>query len=388
MSNSNTETQSPIPLEDITACVRNQTPPRSADQYQILVIDESMAQQTVCIDDPVPTGLQVLETAGYLPASDYLLLKFQGNAILEEINLSEKVDIYEQGVERFIVFNNDRLFYFELNGKRLPWGTEHISEATLRALADVPSEHTLWLEKRARKDKELKPDSTVNLGKSGLERIYSLAPTWDLNVHGVKVTSDQPTILASEAMQLAGFDPADGWILILKVKGEPKQNITVNDVIDLTKPGIEKLRLTPAEINNGEASKKPRMDFSLLEKDATYLNALGLTWETYVENTRRWLIIRNYALPEGYNQTSVDIAIDVPASYPDAAIDMFYCRPPLQLTSGASIPQTSCSVPIDGSSFQQWSRHLNGRTRWNPAFDSVITHLAVVEESILREVGQ
>ncbi|EAM5217766.1 hypothetical protein FD430_24505 [Salmonella enterica] len=39
-----------------------------------------------------------------------------------------------------------------------------------------------------------------------------------------------------------------------------------------------------------------------------------------------------------------------------------------------------------GNSYQRWRRHLNGTTRWNPLTDSVTTHLAVVEESLLREV--
>lgn len=388
MSNSNKQDVPPIPLEDIIACLREQRPPRLANQYQIMVVNEHLEQETVCIDDPVPTGQQILEAAGLTPANNYLLLMLQGTGMLEEVNLSETVDVYQQGVEKFIAFESDRIFYVELNGKRFPWGSQHISEIALRTIGNIPTEQSLWLEQRKMEDTLLENGDKVDLSEPGLERIYSEKRSWVLNVHGVRITSEQPTILASEAMQAAGFNPAEGWTLILKVKGEPKQSITVNDVIDLTKPGIEKLRLTPAEINNGEAVAGLRSDFALLEKDAAYLNTLGVKWETLIDDRRRWLIIRDYALPEGYSHEVVDIAIDIPASYPDAAIDMFYCNPPLKLASGAVIAQTSSHVSIGGITYQQWSRHLNGATRWNPLTDSIITQMAVVEESLLREVGE
>ncbi|TON96534.1 prokaryotic E2 family E, partial [Vibrio parahaemolyticus] len=69
--------------------------------------------------------------------------------------------------------------------------------------------------------------------------------------------------------------------------------ISVEDVIDLTTPGIEKLRMTPAEIINGEQMLCVKSDFSLLEKDTDYLNKLGFEWETLMDGGRRWLIIRN-----------------------------------------------------------------------------------------------
>lgn len=210
--------------------------------------------------------------------------------------------------------------------------------------------------------------------------------SWQLNVQGVMVDSAEPTILASDALKAAGFNPNDGWILVLKVKGEPKQSISLNDVIDLSKPGIEKLRLTPAEINNGEAAAG--MEFALLEKDVAYLNHLRFEWETRLVGARRWLIIHDYALPNGYNQQQVDIAIEIPTTYPDAMLDMFYVHPVLALTNGQDISQTQVRENILGNVYQRWSRHLNGITRWNPLTDSVITHLAVVEESLLREVAQ
>ena len=91
-------------------------------------------------------------------------------------------------------------------------------------------------------------------------------------------------------------------------------------------------------------------------------------------------------MPSGYNCEQVDLAIEIPTAYPDAMLDMFFVHPVLTLAVGGNIPQTECRENILGKVYQRWSRHLNGVTRWNPLTDSVITHLAVVEESLLREV--
>jgi len=44
-------------------------------------------------------------------------------------------------------------------------------------------------------------------------------------------------------------------IIILKIAGEPKKEVDLNYMIDLRHKGIEKLRLTPRQINNGERER-------------------------------------------------------------------------------------------------------------------------------------
>ena len=212
---------------------------------------------------------------------------------------------------------------------------------------------------------------------------HHLGP-WKLNVQGVIIESPHPEITVRQAIKDAGFNPDTPWIIILKIAGEPKKEVDLSFVIDLRHKGIEKLRLTPRQINNGEINSPRRVEFALLPQDEQHLNQLGVRWETLVDVGRRWLVIRNYPLPPGYRSIAVDIAIEVPVSYPTAQLDMFYCHPPLALQSGAAIPQTQHMQAITGLPFQRWSRHR----QWDAARDSVATHLALVEESLRREVGQ
>ena len=207
-------------------------------------------------------------------------------------------------------------------------------------------------------------------------------PPWKLNVQGVEIKSRTPTIGVRDAIKLAGFDPEAGWIIVLKIEGEPKKQVELTSVIDLRHPGIEKLRLTPKQINNGEAAATRRVDFALLPQDETHLNRLGLRWETIIDGGRRWLVLRSYPLPPGYNCAATDIAIEVPISYPGAQLDMFYCRPHLARVGGGAIPQTEHVETLLGVQFQRWSRH---RT-WDSTKDTVATHLTLVEESLRREV--
>ena len=207
---------------------------------------------------------------------------------------------------------------------------------------------------------------------------------WKLNVQGVIIESAHPEITVRQAIKDAGFNPDTPWIIVLKVAGEPKKEVDLSFVIDLRHKGIEKLRLTPKQINNGEISACPRVEFALLPQDEQHLDQLDLRWETLVDAGRRWLVMRNYSLPPGYRWPVADIAIEVPVSYPTAQLDMFYCHPPLILPSGAAIPQTQHVERITGLPFQRWPRHR----QWDPARDTLASHLALIDESLRREVGQ
>lgn len=207
---------------------------------------------------------------------------------------------------------------------------------------------------------------------------------WKLNVQGVMTEWHHPEVTVRDAIKKAGFNPDTPWIIVLKVAGEPRKEVDLAYVIDLRHKGIEKLRLTPRQINNGEMRASARLDFALLAQDEEHLRLLGLRWETAADGGRRWLIIRNYPLPPGYNVPATNIAIEVPVSYPTAQLDMFYCHPALALQSGRAIPQTQHCESVLGIAFQRWSRHR----QWDAARDTLATHLALVDESLCREVGQ
>lgn len=375
---------------DIEDWVRDQPSAQipEAETYCLRLWDGDGFDEKRPISDPEPTGRQILELFDRFPADEHALLFLPRRGKLEVIDLDETLNLRERGPERLFAFKADRLLYFVANGQRFSWGASDISAGLVRLVARIPDDEALFLERSEVPDKELANEDVVQLGGDELERLTSRKLSWKLNVQGVLLTLTTPLVVVKDALAQAGFDPNSGWIAILKRKGEAKIQVALTDKIDLRPPGIEKLRLVPAQINNGEVHSALRREFALLEKDKKYLNERGFRWETFFDGGRRWLIICNFVLPKGYNHPIVDIAIDVPPTYPYAGIDMFHCHPHLVLKSGRAIKQTSGRTQIGEQTFQQWSRHLNGLTQWNPSADSVMTHIAVVEAALLKEIGE
>lgn len=379
--------QEVVDIEDWVRDQENAQIPE-AGNYRIRLWDGDGFDEKSKIADSKPTARQILETFEKFPADEYVLLYLPRDGKLEPIELDETVDLRERGPERFFAFKTDRLLNFVVNGRRFAWGANKIPVDLVRLVARIPDNEALYLERTDAADKELNHGDVVRLGGKGVERLSSREQSWKLNVQGVFLTLTTPLIAVKDALVQAGFDPNANWIAILKRKGEAELQVTLTDQIDLRLPGIEKLRLTPGQINNGETQSAPRRAFQLLEKDETYLRQRGLFWETFQDAGRRWLMLRNFVLPEGYNHAVADIAIDVPDSYPRAEIDMFHCLPHLTLKVGGIIGETSERTSIQGQMYQQWSRHLNGQTRWDPNTDSVMTHIAVIEAALLKEVGE
>lgn len=379
-----------LDVVDIEDWVRDQHNAQipEAKNYRIRLWEGDGFNEKRDIADATPTAQQILETFERFPADEHELLYLPRGGKLDPIDLDETIDLRARGPERFFAFKTDRLLNFIVNGRRFVWGSNNIPVELVRLVARIPDNETLYLERTDAADKELKMGDVVRLGDKGLERLSSREQSWKLNVQGVLLTLNTPLVAVKDALAQAGFDPNANWIAILKRKGEARLQVALTDQIDLRLPSIEKLRLTPGQINNGEAHSAPCRAFRLLEKDETYLQRRGISWETFEEGGRRWLLLRKFVLPEGYNHAVVNIAVDVPLAYPRAEIDMFHCLPHLTLKSGGIIGETSGRTPIQDQTYQQWSRHLNGQTRWDPATDSVMTHIAVIESALLKEVGE
>lgn len=139
---------------------------------------------------------------------------------------------------------------------------------------------------------------------------------WVLDVQGERFEWDKSEVTVREALERAGYDLAQGWILTLKIGGQPKKPVKLEDVIDLTHPGLERLRVLKGQVNNGDAAL--RRHFDLLPRDHDYLNSMGICWETF-QDQGRWLLLSGYALPAGYNHDACVVAVSIPDNYPAAS---------------------------------------------------------------------
>ena len=115
--------------------------------YKVVFYNHRMNE--ICrteLDDPKPTGRQLLARAGYRDPREHRVMVLGSDHQLEDIDLEETVDVSESGKAQFILFpNSDRSFNFILDTQRQPWGAEDISETMLRTLAGVNEEFRVWL---------------------------------------------------------------------------------------------------------------------------------------------------------------------------------------------------------------------------------------------------
>lgn len=352
-------------------------------QPVVEVANQTLAYRQVSIHDSTPTGAQIAAAAGFKPDQVPVVLQVLETGSLEDIRPDEVVNLCE-GVNRFIVVESDRTYRLTVDGALLEWPCRQITGHVIRRLGDVAEHKKLLLEREDEADLEVENQQFVDLDEAGIERFVSRKATWKLKVQGKVYEFDSPDVVIRDAVVRANLNPDQAWHIYLLVEGRPKQEMGINDVIDLRTPGIEKLRLTQRDVGNGEAPPAPRRDFALLPVDETHLNEMGCRWETIVDGQSRWMLIHDYALPAGYSPRFVNLALLITSGYPQAMLDMFYLYPAAALDSGVPIPATEGTVVIGGLTYQRWSRHRS----WNPAVDNVVSQLAMADGCLHKEIGQ
>ena len=161
-------------IEDIQEAARECRPVRPHGPWRIRIGDEHLEFRQAVIDDPVPTGLQLLELAGARPPEEFMVFQLLRNGQLEELRATETTDLRKSGVERFLVFKGSASYRFELDGRVVEWGKPVISGLVLKKLAEVdPATYGVWLEVRGADDKPIDDTDLVDLAPEGLERFFT-----------------------------------------------------------------------------------------------------------------------------------------------------------------------------------------------------------------------
>ena len=160
-------------LEDIAACIKDGRTPRPHGPYLIAIGDEKLDFQGVQLEDPVPTGRQILMAADARPVDEHIVFQVLRDGGLEELRLEETTDLREGMVERFLVFKSTESFRIEIDNRRLEWGAYAISGRVLKRLAGVPESYGVWLEMRGEEDLPIHDNQLVPLDGKGLERFFT-----------------------------------------------------------------------------------------------------------------------------------------------------------------------------------------------------------------------
>lgn len=163
-----------IEAEDLLAVLQAGRKPRDHGPYKVMVGDPNLAFSEVHLDDPTPTGRQVIEGAGLRKAEEHLVFQVLRNGELEELRLEETTDLRPGQVERFLIFPSAESYRFDIDGKRLEWGHKVISGRVLKRLAGVdPAKFGVWLEVRGEEDRPIADNELVRLDDEGLEHFFT-----------------------------------------------------------------------------------------------------------------------------------------------------------------------------------------------------------------------
>jgi len=198
---------------------------------------------------------------------------------------------------------------------------------------------------------------------------------YQIRIDRERFVVNRSTITGREILALVNKQPED-YLLHQRLRGGATRTIEPDDTVDLTGPGPERFMTMKRETQEGLS--EPRRQFKLIGADDEFLKERFPEWELLTEGGSQWVIIRGFLLPPGFNVAQSDLAIQLVAGYPDAALDMAYFSPALSRLDRKEIPAISGQV-LDGRDWQRWSRHRTAANRWIPGEDNLATHLAYVK---------
>lgn len=202
-------------FDDVGDAIREDRPLRQASAYRIRFGLEGLTFRNINVPDPVPTGRQILDSAGLDRRADYLLFALLDSGDFEDIRLDETVDLRGKGAERFIAFKSDRDFKFKLNDRQMAWGHAELPASVLYTLADPSAEEAVFLEVRGGEDRLVEPEERIKLDEPGIER-FIIAPR-----------------------------PNSGYVIVVNAIDEtvPDKRVTFEQVVKLSHPNA------PVEVN-------------------------------------------------------------------------------------------------------------------------------------------
>ena len=173
--------------------------------FRVAVAAASFDFRDVELDDPKPTGQQLLRAAGCRPPDEHLIFQVLDDGALDERRLEETVELRESDAERFITFRSDRSFRVEIDDRRFEWGDEELTGLIAKQLVGADLECTgVWLERRREADRFIQDSDIVRLGADGVERLRT-SPVYLLDI-------EEQGVSLARADDRHGANRRAGWL--------------------------------------------------------------------------------------------------------------------------------------------------------------------------------
>jgi Prokaryotic E2 family E/Multiubiquitin len=197
--------------------------------------------------------------------------------------------------------------------------------------------------------------------------------------------SHTPELTREQILERAGLVPVNQYRLSEKRRHGPPIEIKPRQIVDLRRGEIERFIAQHCEVQDGLGTD--RREFDLPAEDVVFLDSLDLRWEAVGDGGSLWIIIYGVTLPPGYSVSVTDVAIQITPGYPTSHLDMAYYSPAIARADGRAIPNADSKQPLDGKSWQRWSRHRLGASAWKPGIDNLESHFEFMQQWLAREIA-
>ena len=120
------------------------------------------------------TGGSIAKLVGATDPNKFIVIQWLPDGGLETLRTDEKVQIEGNADLRFIIFQSATTYLFEIDERRMEWGTSRIRGDVLKTLAGVnPNEYGVWQQSSKGDDERIDNDKFAMLQKQGLEIFYT-----------------------------------------------------------------------------------------------------------------------------------------------------------------------------------------------------------------------
>jgi hypothetical protein len=127
----------------------------------------------------------------------------------------------------------------------------------------------------------------------------------------------------------------------------------------------------------------------VLPDDVDYLRRQGVRWAATQEGGHVCLVIAGFRLPAGYSSAETDLLIRLPAGFPDAAPDMWWCDPWVRLVAtGQPPPNADQTESYLGRPWQRWSRHFPDPSAWKAGRSGVESYMTIIRKDFEKWVSR
>lgn len=207
---------------------------------------------TLSFEDRVVTASKILDALG----CNYSILEqiFSGGQ-RKIIGNSDDVDLGAPGIERFEAYTADGSYYFFLNNELRVTGEKSSGvEEIVKRGGKFPATDFVLVETLSEIESVLLDPKDKVIFEKGRKRKFITFPkdqVYTFKVDKGKFVTEKTSLTGEEILLAAGLTPVNEYELIQKFCGKKRERIELEDVVDLTVPGIEKFVSIPLDQREG-----------------------------------------------------------------------------------------------------------------------------------------